>query len=87
MSLRSLAEIATQIEYTYVRWEEFEISTGMVIDLFKELVAECRLVVEHTVDDAAGRAALQRVAYVVCELADTWRAHVKEELAQEEDEH
>ena len=45
MSLRSLTDIASQIEETYARWERFEISTGVVIRLLQTLVAECRRVV------------------------------------------
>ena len=80
MTLRSPAEIACQIEDTYVLWEWFAFETGAMINLFQVLVAECRLALELTPDDDVNRAVLHRIYQVVSKLQDNWRAHVDQEL-------
>ena len=81
MSHRSIVQIVDHIEFTYGMWDRFEITTGVVIDLLKSLVSECRSVTHQSsfvenVDDAA---VMARVYDLVCKLRDTWRAHVVEE--------
>ena len=89
MSQRSLAQIVGHIEFTYGMWERFEITTGATIDLLKSLVRECRSVVEQAspIETESDVALKRRVYDLVCALRDTWRAHVEEELANEQRVH
>jgi predicted phage-related endonuclease len=67
-------------------WERFEITTGATIDLLKSLVRDCRSVTEQSspIETDSDVALKRRVYDFVCELRDNWRAHVEEELADEQ---
>jgi hypothetical protein len=79
--LRSLVTITNQIENTYARWEQFQLSTGLVLSILKALVDECRRVTDE-VPSEYDDALVQRVYDLVCMLRDNWRAHVDIEMAR-----
>jgi len=86
MSQRSLEHIVGNIQFVYGMWQRFEITTGATIDLLKSLVRECRSVTEQSspIETGSDVALKRRVYDLVCKLRDNWRAHVEEELADEQ---
>ena len=89
MSQRSLEHIVGHIEFVYGMWERFEITTGATIDLLRSLLRECRSVREQSspIETDSDVVLKRRVHDLVCKLRDNWRAHVEEELADEEREY
>ena len=89
MSQRSLAQIVNRIEFVYGMREKSEVTAGAVTDLLKLLVSECRSVSEQASSTGNDNddVLMRRVYDVVCKLRDSWRAHVEEELVDEEREH